>query len=107
EVAKTAPQGGLIRGHFEFKQGEYEETMYRNTFGGIDRLDFEADVGARTVRVWFQDRYEWHPVYPRLYSKFVDDDYRPSNPLHAAFVEMKDQGAADFWMKGEATMRLP
>jgi len=75
--------------------------------GAIDRLDYEADFGAGTFHAWFQDRYEWHPVYSGLYTRFDDDDVRPTNAVHAACVELKaNDGAADYWMKGEATVAL-
>lgn len=93
------------QGHFEFDQGEYAVEDFRFAFGGIDRVDFEVDFSQDTVRVFFQDRYEWHPVYP-FYSKFADDVLRPTNCLHAALVELKSKGAADFWMKGEAEVSL-
>ena len=69
-------------------------------------FDFEMDFDAGTVHVWFQDRYEWHPFYPALYPVKAGDVARPTNCLHAAMVELKSSGAADFWMKGEATVPL-
>ncbi|HEV3198155.1 MAG TPA: hypothetical protein VGZ73_09615, partial [Bryobacteraceae bacterium] len=48
-----------------------------------------------------------HPYYPGLYLVQSDDSpARETNCLHAAFVEMKSQGAADFWMIGEASVPL-
>ena len=78
----------------------------RFAFGAIDRLDIEVDFDAQTVHSWFQDFYEWPPFYPGLYTAFPDDAARETNCLHAALVELKDSGAADFWMKGEATVPL-
>ncbi len=71
-------------------------------------MDYDADLGRDTIHVWFKDRYEWHPVYPGLYTKMHgdDDDPRDTNCIHAAMVEMKDKGAADYWMKGEVTVPL-
>jgi hypothetical protein len=103
---KTRGEGPSIRGHFSFSQSEYENGGFQNAFGAIDRVDYEALLGEGSLRVWFQDRYEWHPVYPGLYSQFSDDERRPTNGLHAAFVEMKKEGAADYWMKGEYTVAL-
>ena len=82
-------------------------------FGGIDQVDFEVDFSQDTVRVWFQDRYEWHPVYP-FYdfqgptAEFPEsgDEVRETNCLHAALVELKSSGAADYWMKGQAEVAL-
>jgi hypothetical protein len=69
-------------------------------------VDFSVDFSDDTVRVWFQDRYEFHPVYSGLYQKFPDDVVRDDNCVHAAAVEMKSQGATDYWMKGEAVVPL-
>jgi hypothetical protein len=55
------------------------------------------------MHVWFQDFYEWHPVYP-FYTFMAGDVVRETNCVHAALVELKSSGAADFWMKGEATV---
>jgi hypothetical protein len=104
-----ARQGNLIRGFFSFPQKQYNgltASDFLMSFGGIDRVDFAADLIGRTVKVWFQDKYEWHPNYPGLYSYFDDDERRPTNGIHAAFVEMKSKGAADYWMKGEATVNF-
>jgi hypothetical protein len=104
-------------GHFTFDQGEYGTDDpgqdFRFAFGGIDRVDFEVDFSQDTVRVFFQDRYEWHPVYP-FYSLVgatrdfpgSGDVVRDTNCLHAALVELKSSGAADFWMKGQAEVSL-
>jgi hypothetical protein len=64
-------------------------------------VDFSQD----TVRVWFQDRYEWHPAYP-FYTVLSGDEVRETNCLHAALVELKASGASDFWMKGQAEVLL-
>jgi|GEM_PF-2903773 len=78
---------------------------FRFSFGAIDRMDFEIDEVAGTVHLWFKDRYEFHPVYP-FYTLFPDDEVRETNCVHAAMVELKDEGAADFWMIGETTLPL-
>ena len=63
-------------------------------------------------------RYEFHPYYPSLYAVIPDDPtvplpdqhtgdvWRETNCVHAAMVELKDEGAADFWMIGQATVPL-
>ena len=58
-----------------------------------------------TVRVWFKDCYEWHPVYP-FYDFQKGDGVRETNCLHPALVELKTSGAADFWMVGEGEVNL-
>jgi hypothetical protein len=97
-------------GHFFFGQGEYAKDGaaqdFRFAFGGIDRVDFEVDMADNLVRVWFQDRYEWHPFYPHLYPAKPGDGARDDNCVHAALVEMQDQGAADYWMKGVGQVPL-
>jgi hypothetical protein len=93
-------------GHFEFLQGEYEVEDFQFAFGAIDRVDFEVDFGRDAVRVWFQDRYEWHPVYPFYTLLAGDAPPRETNCLHAALVELKSSGAADYWMKGEGEVEL-
>ncbi|MBL8209696.1 MAG: peptidoglycan-binding protein [Bryobacterales bacterium] len=98
---------GIQSGHFEFTQSDYGNDDFKNAFGGIDRVDFEFDFQRDQCTVWFQDRYEWHPVYPGLYELKEGDDRRSTNCAHAAFVEMKLEGAKDYWMKGEATVPLP
>jgi hypothetical protein len=110
-LAFTPPDqrnGKVTRKIREFDSYAIDE--FRSSFGTIDILDYEVDLDARTVHVWFQDRYEWHPVYPGLYSNFASDNpARPTNCVHAAFVELKsfeDIRAADFWMIGEATVPL-
>lgn len=106
---------GSVANHFKLEQADYAENTFgqdfRFAFGAIDRLDFEADFTTRALHVWFQDRYEWHPVYPwdggSMYPpQSPDDSPRTTNCVHAAMVELKDRGAADFWMKGEATVPL-
>jgi hypothetical protein len=97
---------GTFTSNFKLEQGDYANQDFRRAFGAIDQLDFEVDFDRGTIHVWFQDRYEWHPVYPGLYTQFPDDIARETNCVHAAFVELKSSGAADFWMKGEATVPL-
>jgi peptidoglycan hydrolase-like protein with peptidoglycan-binding domain len=104
-----------LQGHFTFVQESYSKAAedFQLAFGTIDRVDFEVDMAQNVVRVWFQDRYEWHPFYPGMYDvqlgtpeyPHAGDGRRPSNCIHAAMVEMKDRKdgkpkARDFWMKG-------
>jgi hypothetical protein len=93
-------------GFFAFEHNEYFNQDYYYAFGAIERLDFEVNWAAKSVKLWFMDRYEWHPVCPGFYTKFHDDVVRVTNSLHAALVELKDRGAADYWMVGEATLPL-
>ena len=96
-------------GHFTFPRGDFDTTKTENfalSFGEIDRVDFSVDFSDDTVRVWFQDRYEFHPVYPGIYTKSSGDFVRGDNCVHAAAVEMKSQGAQDYWMKGQAVVPL-
>jgi hypothetical protein len=102
----ATPTKGVVKTFTKVEQSDYTNQDLRFAFGAIDRLDIEFDFDAGTLHAWFQDRYEWHPCYPGLYSSFSDDKPRETNCLHAALVEMKLSGAADFWMKGEATVPL-
>jgi hypothetical protein len=99
-----------LQGEFFFSQTEYAKDEagqdFRFAFGSIDKVDFEVDLADHLVRVWFQDRYEWHPFYPKLYTPKSGDVARDDNCVHAAMVEMQDQGAADYWMKGVAEVPL-
>ena len=103
--AFTIERRGRNSGSMEVPQAFFgpSDEDFRFSFGAIDRMDFEVDEVAGTVHLWFKDRYEYHPVYP-FYSHFSDDEVRETNCVHAAMVELKDQGAADFWMVGETTV---
>ena len=80
---------------------------FKFAFGSIDQVDYEVDPFDDSLHVWFKDRYEWHPVYPGLYLPRHSDDFaRFTNNVHAAMVELKTSGAADYWMVGEATVPL-
>ena len=100
----TDRTSGRYSRRFKLEQNDYADQDFRYAFGAIDILEFEVDFDSDTIHVWFQDRYEFHPVYPGLYVKFADDEVRPTNCLHAALVELKSSSARDFWMKGEATV---
>jgi hypothetical protein len=96
-------------GHFSFDRNAFDRSKTENfalSFGTIDRVDFSVDFSDDTVRVWFQDRYDFHPVFPGLYRSEPGDFKRGDNCIHAAAVEMKSQGAKDYWMKGEAVVPL-
>ena len=98
---------GKVSGFFEFGQSAYQNIDYRYAFGAIDRLDYEFDFDRQMASIWFKDRYEWHPYKPGYYDvQTGDEDARPTNTLHAALVELKLEGASDFWMKGHATFPL-
>jgi hypothetical protein len=101
----TGQSGGNFVGSVTITQDNYDDDEFKNSFGEIDRLDFEVDFTAGTLHAWFLDRYEWHPVYP-FYQKYSDDIARPTNCVHAAAVELKSGKARDYWMKGEATIPL-
>jgi hypothetical protein len=108
-IGSLIPRGrtsGTFPSSLKIEQSNYAMEDLRFAFGAIDQLDFEADFAAGTLHAWFQDRYEWHPFYPGLYTAFSDDGARETNCVHAALVELKTSGAADFWMKGEATVPL-
>ncbi|MHC4475119.1 MAG: eCIS core domain-containing protein [Planctomycetota bacterium] len=94
------------RGYFKVEQSDYAVQDFRYAFGAIDRLDYEVDSVAGTVHVWFVDRYEFHPVYPGIYPVMSGDVVRVTNCVHAAAVELKASGAADFWMVGYGTVPL-
>ncbi len=98
--------GTADRGHFKVYQSDYTDQDFRYAFGALDRLDYEVDRAAGTVHVWFVDRYEFHPVYPGFYTKKPGDAARVTNCVHAAAVELKASGAADFWMVGYGTVPL-
>ena len=108
KVAARVPKGrtsGTFAGHVMLLQADYEDEDFAYSFGAIDRLDFEFDFDAGTLHAWFQDRYEWHPVYP-FYARLPGDEVRPTNAVHAAGVELKSRTARDYWMKGEVTIPL-
>lgn len=93
------------KGFLRIEQRDYSVEDYILALGAIDRLDYEVDAKSGSVHVWFFDRYEWHPV-GYGYRRCKGDYLRPSNCIHAAMVEMKSSGAADFWMMGEADIPL-
>jgi len=105
-LLSAGPTRGVFTAFSKVEQSNYVSQDLRFAFGAIDRLDIEVDFDAGALHAWFQDRYEWHPFYPGLYTAFPDDGSRETNCLHAALVELKSSGAADFWMKGEATVPL-
>jgi hypothetical protein len=108
KITGIVPSGktkGIFAGHVAITQDDYSSDEFKNSFGEIDRLDFEIDFAAGTMHAWFQDRYEWHPVYP-FYPKKQGDYARPTNCVHAAAVEMKSEGAKDYWMKGEMPFKI-
>lgn len=101
----AAAIGRNTTGFVTIAQADYAVDDFRNAFGSIDRMDYEVDTAAGTVHVWFQDRYEWHPV-GFGYSALPGDGRRGTNCVHAAAVEMQSSGAQDYWMFGNATVPL-
>jgi Domain of unknown function (DUF4157) len=91
KLARAIARGG--RGCISLSQDEYSVREHVLAFGAIDRMDYQVDPAGGTVHVWFRDRYEWHPESPRV-----------SNCVHRAAVELKDAGAADYWMVGDAVV---
>lgn len=107
EIMSRIPRSqksGKFASSFKVTQSMYADQDLRFAFGAIDILDFEVDFDAKTISAWFQDRYEWHPVYAGLYALHPGDVARETNCVHAALVELQSSGAADFWMKGQATV---
>ena len=95
------------RGYFFLRQQNYSSKDFRFAYGGIDRVDFEVDRDKDTVKVWFVDRYDFHPIgYGHEQLGAGDISLRPTNCVHAAAVEAKTDGAADYWMRGKATVPL-
>ncbi len=94
------------KGRFRIEQRDYAVSDFLGAFGGIDIVEYEVLKDRDMLRVWFKDRYEWHPVYDGLYDRQAGDSERSNNCVHAAMVEMKSQGAADFWMVGKAVIPL-
>ncbi|MEM6353281.1 MAG: DUF4157 domain-containing protein [Cyanobacteria bacterium P01_D01_bin.14] len=95
------------KGHLFIQQGDYTDQDFRFAFGGIDRVEWEVDKASGTVDIWFIDRYDWHPVgFGYKKKPGPGDILRKTNCVHAAAVELKTLGAADYWMKGQATFPL-
>jgi peptidoglycan hydrolase-like protein with peptidoglycan-binding domain len=92
-------------GHFRVAQSDYSSKDFQFAFGAIDRLDYEVDRAAGLVHVWFQDKYEWHPV-GFGYTRKPGDERREDNCVHAALVELKNSGARDYWMVGDNVIPL-
>jgi hypothetical protein len=92
-------------GHIKIEQRDYGVKDFQYAFGAIDRLDFEVDSMSGQAHVWFQDRYEWHPV-GFGYTSLPGDSRRDTNCVHAAMVELKSSGAQDYWMIGDAVVSL-
>jgi Domain of unknown function (DUF4157) len=92
-------------GHIRIEQSDYAVRDFQFAFGAIDRLDFEVDRASGLAHVWFQDRYEWHPVGFGYTSK-PGDIRRDTNCVHAAMVELKASGAKDYWMIGDVVVPL-
>jgi peptidoglycan hydrolase-like protein with peptidoglycan-binding domain len=107
-LAQSQTSGSELQGSgtVSFSQPEYEDQDFRFAFGTIELISYQYDFVAKTFKVWFKDSYEWHPYCPGFYVDHGDDGIRQTNTLNAALVQLKNKGAADFWMKGEATFPL-
>jgi hypothetical protein len=98
-------RGPSYRSFFKVEKDDYvdpDSNDFQWSYGVIDRLDIEIDWILDQVKIWFMDSYEWHPVAVGYYKQWPDDVARMNNAIHAALVELKDKGAADYWMIGEA-----
>jgi peptidoglycan hydrolase-like protein with peptidoglycan-binding domain len=96
----------LVTFWFEFDQDMFGDQDFRFMYGTIDYFHVEANFIAGTVKVWFMDCYEWHPPHPQFMPPCPNLKPRNTNFLHAALVQMKNEGARDFWMRGEATFPI-
>jgi hypothetical protein len=101
-----------VRVMFLFEQNMFSDSDARNSFGAIDRLEAAADFVMGTVDVWFEDTYEWHPVYSQYTRPQRCPDIgtpgakRDTNLGHAALVQMKTRTAKDFQMRGRASFPM-
>lgn len=95
-----------FRGWFKVYQADYVSQDWRFALGAVDKMCFEYFPADDEVGIYFMDRYEWHPYFPGFYTVHPGDAKRPTNLLNAALVEMKDDGAQDFWIKGEIKIAL-
>ena len=86
----------------------YSTSNWKDTFGGIDLIEYEIlaenytsgasfTPGERTapVRITISDAYEWHP-----------DEHRLIPCLHTGMELMKGRGALDFRQIGTGIVRL-
>ena len=87
----------------DFESKLYDNMEYYYAFGRIEALFIDFDINVRYVTISFKDIYEWHPICEPYYTPKPGDRVRDDNSLHAAMVEMKEKGARDYWMIGEAT----
>jgi hypothetical protein len=97
--------GSSYRTFFACEKEDYhnpDTNDFQFSYGRLDRVDIEVNWVLDQVKIWFMDSYEWHPVAKGYYKQWPDDVARVNNVIHAALVEMKDSGAADYWMIGEA-----
>ncbi|MFA5241069.1 MAG: DUF4157 domain-containing protein [Sulfuricella sp.] len=94
-----------LSGSLKIEQYHYDVEDFQYALGAIDILQYEVDSASGMVHVWFKDRYEFHPS-GYGYSALPGDFKRDTNCVHAAAVEMKSSGAADYWMVGDALVPL-
>ena len=111
EQIKTSPvpitQGQLIGKGVDdgqvppIRQSDYDSPDWRNANGNIDEVDWRL-TGAynpnasNTFVITIKDPYEWH-----------DQEGRATQCIHAAFVRLKDHGAADYMTIGTGRVVLP
>ena len=100
KLRQSIARGGMS-GTARIEQSDYAVEDFQFAFGAIDCVHWRAippagprwrrSSGAR-IEVSVLDRYEFHP----------EDNSRPTQCVHAAAVEMKLRGAADYWQRGSA-----
>ncbi len=96
----------VVEQQMKFEQKMYGDQDMRYTYGTIDKLDMRSDFIGGTVKLWFLDCYQWHPPHKEFQPPCSTPIARSTNFIHAALVQMKLYGAADFWMKGEAVFPM-
>jgi hypothetical protein len=111
KLRASIARGGM-RGVTRLEQSDYAVEDFQFAFGAIDCVGWRAagtlaggsivplkrnwrTHPATVMEVSFLDRYEFHPEAPRV-----------TQCVHAAAVEMKLQGAADYWQRGSAYVPL-
>ncbi|MEZ4905200.1 MAG: hypothetical protein R2822_27340 [Spirosomataceae bacterium] len=83
------------------RQQDYDSEDWRNANGNIDEVRWSLigtynPRGYNMFNITIRDPYEWH-----------DQEGRATQCLHAAFVRLKRQGAADYMTEGTARIQLP
>ncbi len=83
------------------RQQDYDSEDWRNANGNIDEVRWSLvgtynPRGYNSFNITVHDPYEWH-----------DQEGRATQCIHAAFVRLKRQGAADYISEGTARVLLP